>query len=80
MRVVTRVLVFSASIAITPLLTCCLPNLTAVHLPFDPAAVITVCGGITNYDWPWLEVGMKITKDDCREALAEASHDRPLLE
>lgn len=48
-------------------------NLTAVHLPFDPAGVTTVCGGITNYDWPWLKPGMKFTKDECDKALQEAS-------
>lgn len=46
-------------------------NLVAKHLPFDPPGVITVCGGITNYDWPWLKVGMKFTKQDCEKALAE---------
>ena len=46
-------------------------NLTAVHLPFDPPGVITVCGGITNYDWPWLKVGMTFTKAQCEEALSK---------
>jgi lysozyme len=46
-------------------------NLVAKHLPFDPPGVITVCGGITNYDWPWLKVGMKFTKEDCNKALSE---------
>lgn len=46
-------------------------NLIAKHLPFDPPGVITVCGGITNYDWPWLKVGMKFSEDDCKKALAE---------
>lgn len=48
-------------------------NLTAVHLKFDPPGVITVCGGITTYDWPWLKPGMKFTKDECDKALQEAS-------
>lgn len=46
-------------------------NLTVVHLPFDPPGVITVCGGITNYDWPWLKVGMKFTEEECKKALSE---------
>lgn len=46
-------------------------NLVAEHLPFDPPGVITVCGGITTYDWPWLKVGMKFTKEQCQ---AELSH------
>ena len=45
-------------------------NLVAMHLPFDPPGVITVCGGITNYDWPWLKVGDKYTKEKCQEALS----------
>lgn len=48
-------------------------NLTAVHLKFDPPGVITVCGGITTYDWPWLKPGMKFSKDECDKALQEAS-------
>lgn len=48
-------------------------NLTAVHLPFDPPGVITVCGGITNYDWPWLKVGMKFTEAECREELSHVA-------
>lgn len=48
-------------------------NTTAVHLKFDPPGVVTVCGGITNYDWPWLKPGMKIPADKCREALTEAA-------
>lgn len=48
-------------------------NLVAVHLKFDPPGVITVCGGITNYDWPWLTVGMKFTEEQCHAALAEAA-------
>ncbi|MGZ5987581.1 MAG: lysozyme [Rhizomicrobium sp.] len=48
-------------------------SLTAVHEKFDPPGVITVCGGITNYDWPWLKVGMKFTEDECHKALAEAA-------
>lgn len=46
-------------------------NLVAKHLPFDPPGVITVCGGITNYDWPWLKVGDVYTKEQCTKALAE---------
>jgi lysozyme len=45
----------------------------AEHLPFDPPGVVTVCGGITNYDWPWLKVGMKFSEEDCHKALAEAA-------
>lgn len=48
-------------------------NLTAVHLKFDPPGVTTVCGGITNYDWPWLKPGMKFTKDECDKALRQAA-------
>lgn len=48
-------------------------SLTAVHLPFDPPGVITVCGGITNYDWPWLKVGDVYTKEQCQAALQEAA-------
>lgn len=45
----------------------------AEHLPFDPPGVVTVCGGITNYDWPWLKVGDKVAKEDCQKALQEAA-------
>ncbi|AVT76650.1 lysozyme [Rhodopseudomonas palustris] len=45
-------------------------NLVAKHLPFDPPGVITVCGGITNYDWPWLKAGMTFTKEQCEHELA----------
>jgi lysozyme len=48
-------------------------NLTAVHLSFDPPGVVTVCGGITNYDWPWLKVGDKFSKEECQKALQEAA-------
>lgn len=48
-------------------------NLVAKHLPFDPPGVITVCGGITTYDWPWLKVGMKFSEADCQKALSEAA-------
>lgn len=44
---------------------------TAEQLPFDPPGVITVCGGITNHDWPWLKAGMKFTAEECREAVAQ---------
>ncbi|ACF01583.1 glycoside hydrolase family 24 [Rhodopseudomonas palustris TIE-1] len=47
-------------------------SLVARHLPFDPPGVITVCGGITNYDWPWLKVGMKFTEHECIKAQADA--------
>lgn len=45
----------------------------AVHEKFDPPGVITVCGGITNYDWPWLKPGMKFTEAECKQALANAA-------
>ena len=45
----------------------------ARHLPFDPPGVITVCGGITNYDWPWLKVGDVVPEDKCREHLQDAA-------
>lgn len=48
-------------------------NLIAKHLPFDPPGVITVCGGITTYDWPWLKPGMKISEAECNDALANAA-------
>ena len=48
-------------------------SLVAEHLPFDPPGVITVCGGITNYDWPWLKVGDKFTETECRAALSEVA-------
>lgn len=48
-------------------------NLVAKHLPFDPPGVITVCGGITTYDWPWLKVGDEFTKEQCQRALSEAA-------
>ncbi len=48
-------------------------NLTAVHLPFDPPGVVTVCGGITNYDWPWLKVGDKYTKEQCQHELSHVA-------
>ena len=40
-------------------------NYTAVHLPFDPRGVITVCGGVTNQDLPWLKAGMRFTEPEC---------------
>jgi lysozyme len=46
----------------------------AVHEKFDPPGVITVCGGITNADWPWLKPGMKFTVETCRQALADAAN------
>jgi lysozyme len=48
-------------------------SLVAVHEKFDPPGVITVCGGITNYDWPDLKVGQRVTKDACLKALADAA-------
>lgn len=48
-------------------------SLVAVHEKFDPPGVITVCGGITNYDWPNLKVGDRFTKDQCLKALADAA-------
>jgi lysozyme len=41
----------------------------AKHEKFDPPGVITVCGGITNYDWPWLKPGMKIPEEKCMQEL-----------
>ena len=35
---------------------------TAKHNYFDPPGVITVCDGVTNYDWPSLKVGEKFTQ------------------
>lgn len=57
-------------------------NLVAKHLPFDPPGVITVCGGITTYDWPWLKVGDKYTLAECQTALstvAERYADKVVL-
>ncbi|MHC2462135.1 lysozyme [Bradyrhizobium embrapense] len=48
-------------------------NLVAKHLPFDPPGVITVCGGITNYDWPWLKEGMTFTKEQCQDELSHVA-------
>lgn len=45
-------------------------NYTAVHLPFDPPHVVTVCGGVTNYDLPDLKVGMKFTEAQCSKLIA----------
>lgn len=45
----------------------------AEHLKFDPPGVITVCGGITNYDWPWLKVGMTFTEPECQKAMQDAA-------
>jgi lysozyme len=44
----------------------------AVHLPFDPPGVITVCGGITQYDLPDLKAGMTFTAEQCRELIGKA--------
>ncbi len=46
-------------------------NYTAVHLSFDPLGVVTVCGGVTNYDLPWLKVGMKFTEAQCQVEIAK---------
>lgn len=48
-------------------------NLVAVHLPFDPPHVITVCGGITTYDLPKLRIGDRYTKPQCLDMLADAA-------
>lgn len=45
-------------------------NYTAVHLSFDPPGVVTVCGGITNYDIPTLKIGMKFTEAQCQVKIA----------
>ena len=46
-------------------------DLRAKHNSFDPAGVITVCDGVTNYDWPWLKAGMTFTKEECQKALVD---------
>ncbi|MHB0785567.1 lysozyme [Bradyrhizobium sp. 5.13L] len=46
-------------------------NYTAVHLPFDPPGVITVCGGITTHDIPTLKVGDKYTESECLGMIAK---------
>lgn len=46
-------------------------DLTAKHNAFDPKGVVTVCDGVTNYDWPWLKAGMKFTKEQCSAALTD---------
>lgn len=48
-------------------------NLVAVHQRFDPPGVITVCGGITNYDLPKLKVGDRYSKPECIDLLAKAA-------
>jgi lysozyme len=45
-------------------------NYTAVHLKFDPPGVITVCGGVTNYDLPKLKIGDKFTEAECQKLIA----------
>lgn len=45
-------------------------NYVAKHLPFDPPGVVTVCGGITTHDIPWLKVGMKFTESECLKMIA----------
>jgi lysozyme len=44
-------------------------DLVALHNRFDPRGVVTVCNGVTNYDWPWLKVGAKFTPAECTAAL-----------
>lgn len=44
---------------------------TAKHNYFDPPGVITVCDGVTNYDWPSLKVGEKFTHEQCQQALQD---------
>lgn len=46
-------------------------NYTAVHLRFDPPRVVTVCGGVTNYDIPTLRVGQKFTEAQCQKLIAD---------
>lgn len=46
-------------------------DLTAKHNSFDPPGVITVCDGVTNYDWPSLKVGDKFTHEQCQRALQD---------
>lgn len=46
-------------------------NYTAVHLRFDPPGVVTVCGGVTNYDIPGLKVGMKFTEAQCQKMIGD---------
>jgi lysozyme len=41
----------------------------AKHNSFDPKGIITVCDGVTNYDWPWLKIGMQFTHKQCQDAL-----------
>lgn len=43
----------------------------AVHEKIDPAGVITVCFGRTNYDDPTLKVGQRYTKAECQKFLAD---------
>jgi len=45
-------------------------NYTAVHLSFDPPGVVTVCGGVTNYDLPNLKVGDKFNEAECQKLIA----------
>lgn len=51
-------------------------DLVAVQNRFDPInprtgqTVVTVCNGVTDYDLPWLKVGMVFTHADC-EALRQ---------
>jgi len=44
---------------------------TAKHNSFDPPDIITVCDGVTNYDWPSLKVGQTFTHQQCQDALAD---------
>ena len=43
----------------------------AVHERVDPAGVITVCFGRTNYDDPDLRAGQRFTKEQCKAFLEE---------
>jgi lysozyme len=54
----------------------------AKHNAFDPAGVITVCNGITNYDDPNLKVGDHLTKQECEQRLKNAipKYAQPLAE
>lgn len=46
-------------------------DLVAKHNSFDPAGVITVCNGMTNYDKPTLKVGDTYTKEECAGELRQ---------
>lgn len=44
-------------------------NYVAVHLPFDPPGVVTVCGGVTTYDIPSLKIGDRYSEADCEKLI-----------